>query len=137
MNGESRFREILGAVLVLVVLTGALPLFASATAATANTKASNAPTLRSPWHTATSINLTFSVSDIDDLDSFVITDGSQTWEQSALQSWQRTLTHSSYEQDVHIHRPRPRCGRPPLSTKQLGLGADRGPAAEPTAEPQG
>jgi chitinase len=52
-----------------------------------------APTLQAPWHTATSIALTWNVAgDVSDLDSFQISDGSQAWEQSARDSWQRTLS---------------------------------------------
>jgi hypothetical protein len=59
----------------------------------ADTTAPTAPTLQSPWHKTTSIALTWGgTSDDVGVASFQITDGSHMWEQSALYSWQRTLT---------------------------------------------
>jgi hypothetical protein len=60
----------------------------------ADTTAPTAPTVRAPWHTASSIGLVWSgASDDVGVDSFQISDGSQVWEQSALDFvWQRTLT---------------------------------------------
>jgi hypothetical protein len=60
----------------------------------ADTTAPTAPTLASPWHTSTSIALSWSgASDDVGVESFQISDGSQTWEQSAPDlAWQRTLS---------------------------------------------
>jgi hypothetical protein len=60
----------------------------------ADTTPPTPPTLQAPWHTASSIGLTWSgATDDVGVDSFQISDGTQTWEQSAINySWQRTLS---------------------------------------------
>jgi hypothetical protein len=71
------------------------PASAAVTVATApDTTPPIAPTLQAPWHTSSSIDLAWNgASDDVGLDSFQISDGSQTWEQSAIAySWQRTLS---------------------------------------------
>jgi len=67
-----------------------LAVAGSATAAGA-TGSSPAPTAQIFAHTATSIQIGYSTTDLT-VDTFVITDGSHTWEAPAWQQWWRTLT---------------------------------------------
>ena len=69
---------------------GLLVVTVSATAAGA-AGTTPAPTAQIFAHTATSVQIGYSTSDLT-VDAFVISDGSKTWESPAWQQWWRTLT---------------------------------------------
>jgi hypothetical protein len=115
--------------LVVAFVAVALMLLPSATAVAATQKT---PTLAAPWHTATSIHLAFYVSDIEGLDSFFITDGSQTWEQSALDPWNRTLTLPTNNTYTFIVRTRDTAGRLSQPSNPVSVLIEDQPPSAPT-----